>query len=197
MPSLKAKLARMPVDQRRSTLQHLAAHLTKAAQIERLQLILTDFEFLEAKIAEFSPQLLIEDYDLALQPNLAISQRNQENLRLIQGALRLSTNILSVDKNQLAQQLWGRLIGFENPVIYQLLQQTQQLKSAPWLRPLTTSFAPPSNFLVRTLSGHSNWVNGVAVTSEGKIVSGSEDKTLKVWALETGEELLTLYGHHG
>ena len=49
---------------------------------------------------------------------------------------------------------------------------------------------------LRTLEGHSAWVNGVAVTPDGRrAVSASGDKTLKVWDLESGRELRTLEGH--
>jgi WD40 repeat protein len=45
---------------------------------------------------------------------------------------------------------------------------------------------------LRTLTGHSQWVNAVAVTPDGQCaVSASEDKTLKIWKLETGEVLAT------
>ncbi|MBO1054810.1 MAG: hypothetical protein HEQ25_23335, partial [Dolichospermum sp. DET73] len=47
-----------------------------------------------------------------------------------------------------------------------------------------------------TLSGHSESVQAVAVTADGKrVISGSSDNTVKVWNLETGEEQLTLSGH--
>ena len=47
-----------------------------------------------------------------------------------------------------------------------------------------------------TLKGHSGWVNSVSFSPDGKrIVSGSVDKTLKVWDAETGQEVLTLNGH--
>jgi WD40 repeat protein len=47
-----------------------------------------------------------------------------------------------------------------------------------------------------TLSGHSSYVQAVAVTADGKrVISGSDDNTVKVWNLETGEEQLTLSGH--
>jgi WD40 repeat protein len=47
-----------------------------------------------------------------------------------------------------------------------------------------------------TLTGHTDWVNAVAVTPDGKqAVSASEDKTLKVWDLGSGRGVRTLAGH--
>src|SRR5271157_5808756 len=49
---------------------------------------------------------------------------------------------------------------------------------------------------LRTLSGHSAYVTGVAVTPDGRrAVSASLDDTLKVWDLKSGRELRTLQGH--
>ncbi|KAK1139415.1 hypothetical protein N8T08_000778 [Aspergillus melleus] len=49
---------------------------------------------------------------------------------------------------------------------------------------------------LQTLEGHSDSVCSVAFSSDGqKIVSGSDDKTIKLWDAQTGEELRTLEGH--
>jgi WD40 repeat protein len=52
---------------------------------------------------------------------------------------------------------------------------------------------------VHTLTGHSDWfggINSLAFSPDGKILaSGSQDKTVKLWKLETGEEIYTLAGH--
>ncbi len=49
---------------------------------------------------------------------------------------------------------------------------------------------------VRILSGHQDAVNSVAVTPDGRrIVSGSFDRTIAVWDLETGSQIHRFTGH--
>ena len=44
-------------------------------------------------------------------------------------------------------------------------------------------------------SGHSNDVNSVALSVDGsKVVSGSDDSTVKIWSTETGQVLQALSG---
>ena len=46
---------------------------------------------------------------------------------------------------------------------------------------------------LRRLKGHTDAVNAVALTSDGRrAVSGASFDTLRVWDLETGEELMAL-----
>jgi GTPase SAR1 family protein len=47
--------------------------------------------------------------------------------------------------------------------------------------------------VIKILSGHTRPVRGVAVTPDGRLaVSGSEDKTVRVWEIKTGKCLITL-----
>ncbi|MEL7244798.1 MAG: CHAT domain-containing protein [Cyanobacteria bacterium J06573_2] len=49
---------------------------------------------------------------------------------------------------------------------------------------------------LRTLSGHTDWVESIAFSSDGKILaSGSYDKTVRLWNVENGEYLRILTGH--
>lgn len=56
--------------------------------------------------------------------------------------------------------------------------------------------AEPLAVLERKLTGHTGWVQSVAVSPDGTwAASGSDDKTVKIWDLETGQCRATLKGH--
>ncbi|MCA2775178.1 MAG: hypothetical protein IM474_07770 [Microcystis sp. M135S2] len=49
-----------------------------------------------------------------------------------------------------------------------------------------------------TLEGHNSNVNSVSFSSVGKtLATGSDDKTIKLWNVQTGQEIRTLTGHNG
>jgi WD40 repeat protein len=51
---------------------------------------------------------------------------------------------------------------------------------------------------LRTMSGHTGAVTSVAYSADGKhVLSGGEDKTLKLWDAATGKEVRTFTGHRG
>ena len=54
----------------------------------------------------------------------------------------------------------------------------------------------PSGQLKTTLQGHTEAVNALAASADGKVLaSGSDDKTVKIWNLETGAVVRALSGH--
>ncbi|MBW4561527.1 MAG: hypothetical protein KME32_10310 [Mojavia pulchra JT2-VF2] len=167
-------------------LENLAYHLVAGGREKELQQLLCNFRWLQAKLENININALLADYDFLPE---------DENLQLIQGALRLSAHVLNLDKKQLPQQLLGRLLCFESSEIQALLTQAQQCKT-PCLLPQTANFILPGGPLVRTILGHSGSIYTVALTPDGKyIISGSDDKTIKVWNWQTGEEVRTLAGH--
>ncbi|MBD2125718.1 serine/threonine protein kinase [Microcoleus sp. ZQ-A2] len=67
----------------------------------------------------------------------------------------------------------------------------------PTPRVTPASNSPLQNWrCVYTLQGHTQPVRSLAITPDGEIlISGSDDNTIKLWQLATGEELGTLRGH--
>ena len=66
----------------------------------------------------------------------------------------------------------------------------------PFLK-LVWSTEKDSSSLKRIFSGHHGGVYSIAITPDGKLaVSGSSDKTVRIWDIQTGEEKYTLRGHN-
>ncbi len=81
------------------------------------------------------------------------------------------------------------------PDIQGLLEQAKQSETT-WLCPVGASLTRPDGRLLRSLNGHTDSVNAIAITPDDKqVISGSSDKTLKVWNLKTGEIERSLAGH--
>jgi len=167
--------------------ERLAYHLVEAGQRDELRTLLTQFPWLEKKLETTDPNALIADYDFV---------PDGESLRLIQGAIRLSSHVLATNKAQLAGQLLGRMLGEPDPPIVSLLDQAKSWRGRPWLRPLHPCLTAPGGPLLRTLEGHTAGVNAVSVFPDGRrAISASEDRTLKIWDIESGREIRTLEGH--
>ncbi|MEG4305019.1 WD40 repeat domain-containing protein [Microcoleus sp. D3_18a_C4] len=197
------KLAAKPLFYQRAYLGSLLPNYVKSGNLEKYYQMLTDFNFMMAKIQhpDFGLQALIDDFDLVDDSEaLTHPEYNSEKvkaLNLIQSVLWISVDILTLDKTQLAEQLLGRLLHFNIPAIQGMAEVAKQWKAAPWLRPLTSCLTPPGRGLLRTLNGHTSLVNAVAVTADGnRAISGSIDKTIKVWDLTTRKAEFPLKGHN-
>ena len=129
---------------------------------------------------------MISDYDLVA---------NEPDLSLLQRALRLSIPALSRDWTHLPSQLMGRLREIEEPRIRALLEKASAGPGTAWLCPQTASLTPPGP-LLQTFAGHTDKVMALAVLPDGRALSGSEDRTLRLWDLASGESRV-LDGPHG
>ncbi|MBV8629417.1 MAG: TIR domain-containing protein, partial [Silvibacterium sp.] len=165
-------------------------HLAKAGRKEDIGKLLWNPVWLKAKLAATDINALIADFEYL---------KGSPEVELLQGALRLSSHILARDPSQFVSQMTGHLLPLSSQLgIQQFINSLAHTANRPWLRPLWPSLDPPGTGLLRTLIGHSAWVSGVAIAPDGRrAISASEDKTLKVWDLESGAELHTLAGHSG
>ena len=215
-------------------LSELTYHFAHGGQRKRLRESLFDFRFLEAKTSHLGPQLLIQDYELALQMESSAEHHHDarllwtgervrralqlwfirryhrdssnsgmghtdarcESLRHMRDALRLSSHVLAADRTQLQSQLFGRLSDIPSVEIRRMLGRVRWTHKSPWLRPLANSLEVPGGALLWTLTGHTDNVTTVAVFPCGRrAISGSWDKTLKLWDIGTGQEIGMLRGH--
>ena len=199
MGDIRVRLNTMTPEKREYTLKNAATHSEKAGYVNDLFRLLSSFEFIEEKLSVCGVEALIEDYELGLNStNIIWSEEQAETFRLIQGAIRLSSHILKEDKTQLAAQLLGRLLEFENPLIQNFLEDIKINQTIPWLRPLEGSLTKPDSPLLRTLVGHTDEILALEVTPDSQLlISGSKDHTIKVWDIATGQEIYTLIGHTG
>src|SRR5688572_1588110 len=75
-------------------------------------------------------------------------------------------------------------------VLMTLLVVIQMLSSAPMAQ------SPQARPELVLQTGHTGAINAIALSSDGRfLVSGSEDSTIKLWDLATGNVLRTLDGH--
>ncbi|HEY9694275.1 MAG TPA: hypothetical protein V6D15_18895 [Oculatellaceae cyanobacterium] len=208
MGKIATKLASKPAEFQNLYLGQFPEIQLKRSNSAEYYQCLTNFDFiiLKIKYPKFGVEALIRDYALIDDPEILEKLEKSEKLepeqvktlKLIQRALQLSAHVLNQDQNQLVGQLWGRLQSFEQPEIQKILADAAASKSEiPRLRPITASLTTPDGNLLRTLTGHNDSVEAVAITPDGKsAVSGSSDFTLKVWDLQTGKEISTLNGHN-
>jgi APAF-1 helical domain len=168
-------------------------HLVGAGRTAELRLLLTDFDWLQAKLDATGIALLLSDFALASVPEA--SESEPVPLRLVYEVVRLSAYVLAQDRTQLAGQLCGRPGGRIEEEIRRLLERARAWRGAPWLQPLTASLLAPGGPLLHTLT-HRSEVEAVAVSVDWReLVSGAKDGTVKVWNLAYGTERLTLPAH--
>jgi len=75
-----------------------------------------------------------------------------------------------------------------------VLSINQQKLNTELQRYLTKSRIP-SIHNIKTLTGHTSDANALTVLSDGSLVSGSNDNTIKIWDVKNGQTIKTLTGH--
>ncbi|XP_076450611.1 NACHT domain- and WD repeat-containing protein 1-like [Babylonia areolata] len=163
---------------------------------------LLHFEWILAKLCGTSVKALLEEYSVVIQAN-----PDDTELKLISDALHLSGRALRQEPRQLASQVVGRLDGVvtrdqprapgdprKYPNIQKLLEAAKD-SSLPALIPSIECLTPPGGILFDLLSGHTDEITAVTLTSDGmRALTSSLDDTLKLWNLRTGRVVKTFDG---
>ena len=163
--------------------RNFAYHQIEAHQESVLASTLFDFSFLRAKLETLDVNSLLDDYSRAPK---------HPGLGAIAGALRISAHVLSRHTGQLAGQLLGRLQEVGDPDLQPFLRQVRRVSG---LKPRRGTLTPPGGPLLRTLTGHTGEILAAKIIGKDRLVSASEDRTLRVWDIKTGDCQLVLEGH--
>ena len=122
--------------------------------------------------------------------------RVQAVLRLLQReAHHLRGGDAKSQSTLFAQQIRNRAVQSGINSLQSSAEQRLLALSEPHFR-LQWTASRESPDLVRTLTGHGDWVNAVALCADGRhALSGCEDRNLRFWDLQTGQLLHTFAGH--
>ncbi|WP_437978630.1 TIR domain-containing protein [Sorangium sp. So ce295] len=173
--------------QRRYAVRHAIPHALTAGEQEKARWFCRDLGLLEALCREDGPAA-IED---ALR--LAARVLNDGELDLLYRAVRAESHWLRESPEALPELVYNRLrsAGWEAHRIAMAVRFPRGLPKLRLRHPVRMWTGEE-----RTLSGHADWVNACAISPDAqRIVSASDDGTLKVWELSTGRLLSTLQGH--
>lgn len=171
---------------------HLLYHLAAAGRLEELTATAKDVRYLAAKV--IARNTVSVERDLLDAERLCASDHL---IPLLRRRFVQSGNILD--------QCTGRA-DTEVTLFNRLLHESElQPLTETWVtllrRPFLTALHPlpdlPNPYLVRTISAHGQGVNGIALSSDGSLLASvSDDETVKVWEVSSGELVRTLVGHH-
>jgi WD40 repeat protein len=160
--------------------RRLAYHLAHAGRLEDLRRLLGDGAYVQGKIARLGTAALQADLNL-LADDPAIER--------LAGALRLGAHILDRAPHELPNQLIGRL-GLP-PAL-----QNLPANRAPCFRLETQTLTSPGGTLLRTMEGHTSYVNTCVFSPDGRqVLSASADKTMRLWEVASGKTIRPFTGH--
>jgi WD40 repeat protein len=171
---------------RRYPYRSLLHHLAEAGERNRLDALLLDPAWLMAKLAATgNPLGLVLDYQ---------QYGAGEAQNLVGRTLRLINGILARDGRQLPLQLADRLARVETVGIPAFVDKARGLIPRPAIVPLWQSLTPPGAETAR-LEGHANPVAALCLLPDGRLASGSFDRTIRLWDVATGTETARFEGH--
>ncbi|MBC7289669.1 MAG: hypothetical protein H5T86_16855, partial [Armatimonadetes bacterium] len=175
------------------TLTELPYHLLSAERFDDLAALLTDADFIEAKISHLGIHQLLRDLVRAAEP---VRSHCPEPL---QDRFEQWSDFLFARQHFLSrhpQLFWQEA---HNWAKTGLVAEAARDRMPPraWVAILNRPSTPPREACKLVLEGHSGPVCAVAITPDGRrAVSGSGDNTLRIWDLETGECTAVLGSHN-
>jgi WD40 repeat protein len=171
------------------TLRHRVVHQVEAGEIEAAATSCRNVSYLTEKACALGVLEVEREIRMAARVQKPTARKHLGTLALAVGAC---SHWVRDAPEALPALLHDRLLSYASAIHGELVWPAQFRESGPLLRhPLQIGG------LARVLVGHRYSVNALAVLSDGRVVSGSVDKTVRVWDVESGQVLATLAGHEG
>ncbi|WP_369212007.1 hypothetical protein [Streptomyces flavofungini] len=182
-------------------LRHLPRTAARARRGDLLARILLDFGFLQAKLDLVGVRALLTDFGLAdgldgdgtgrdgTAPPTGMRAAQRDALALLRRTLWAAEPALARDPAQLAAQLLGRLGDEPSKGLKELealLRAALRWRGRRWLRPLHCSLAGERGN-TRLLRSGTGTVTALLLTGARHCLTATEDGTLEVWDIRTGE----------
>jgi tricorn protease-like protein len=167
-------------------LRYAIAHLQRAGEGDAAALLLLDPVWMQAKLEALGLQPLLADY---------IGEARRTASFAIGAALTLAANALASRPRELPAQLLARLSPEGACGLKGSLERARACLVPPALVPFRPTFTPPGAEL-RRFEGHEGAISSVTMLADGRhVLSGSHDRTLRLWDLDTGAQLRRFEGH--
>ncbi len=146
-------------------IKHLPSHLSSMEQGEiKIVNLLLNFDWLSLKLEQTDIFSVLADFEL-------LTNSDNQSVKLVESALRLSVKALVEDKAQLSSQLVGRLMSYSIPEISELLNKAGKWNKQLWLQPLTPTLNPPGTNLVTQLDEPSGYIRKIAISDNTERVA--------------------------
>ncbi|KAJ3019865.1 UNVERIFIED_CONTAM: hypothetical protein HDU68_010474 [Siphonaria sp. JEL0065] len=177
---------------------HFTESFPKASQTAQQQLITSLHQFCRTKLPYYLEALLLLGKLNHIFYSTSLITSCLSNIAKTPATIFIKTilnDLKFVAFNFRLQLLTNPLQVFSHALIA-VPQQTEYYQTYHHLAPVTMNIGAEKEWGPFTLHGHCSPVRSIALSPDDKvIVSGSRDSTVKLWAVETGECLMTFIGH--
>ena len=172
----------------------LPHHINESRDFDRLEKVLSSYSFIKNKMELSDINNLIVDYhfkdfeDGSRHPFLEVE--DDHSIVLIGRALELSAPILTDSKEELATQLYGRMVDLrDDEIIGQIIDEIEKEDSSNMiLKPKSNSlYSPKSSIIKRPKINGTKSTSAIQVTDDKLLILANTDGTLNVFDLENND----------
>jgi WD40 repeat protein len=178
------------------SLEWLPSHLMELEEFERFVQVAKNFEYLMTRTKAGMLDCLLADFR-ELLPQLP--QPHRSELRIEQAFFREKAHILRRGNDEWTAYKILLQLAIEHADDSPLTIGAEKFLADgkcdwAWLRREMRVEHAEIDPCISVLEGHTSWVNGALMLQDGKVLSWSDDRTIRKWSID-GEQLTVFQGH--